>query len=152
MEALYTPLTVANKGHFPLHSDLYIPRVLFNLFDEVPGDGSGASILLPMDVFRNEVLTGLKTMPLAVKKKIEVILDKRDYKDHYDQFYNLLNDPENAWHAELGGKLRRRRLLQSFAQGEGYMVHDRRWLHGRLRPSRALNERRVHRLVFRTSI
>jgi len=43
MQALYAPLTPGNNGEFPLHCDMYIPKRLFNVFDDVPDDDSGAS-------------------------------------------------------------------------------------------------------------
>src|SRR5262249_18724599 len=59
--AVHAPLSTvgANVAGFPLHCDMYIPEILWNVFDEVPSDTSGASTFLPV----NRLLALLEGMP-----------------------------------------------------------------------------------------
>jgi hypothetical protein len=47
--SLYAPLgmTGSHVRDFALHADLYMPELLFNVFENVPADASGASTFLP---------------------------------------------------------------------------------------------------------
>lgn len=151
MEALYTPLTVSNKGYFPLHCDLYIPRLLFNVYESVPNDDSGASLFLRTDTLCRDILPLLTKMPAETQGHIAGILSDSSYTDRYEEFYELLNNRYNPWYYQLKRRSEQQRFAIRFGKGQGYMLHDRRWLHGRLKPSGLLTEKRVHRLVFNSS-
>jgi len=151
MEALYTPLTVSNKGYFPLHCDLYIPRLLFNVYESVPGDDSGASLFLGTGTLCRDILPLLTKMPEHTRTRIRDILSDTSYTDRYEEFYELLNNRYNPWYHQLKRRSGQRRFHTRFGKGQGYMLHDRRWLHGRLKPNGVLTEKRVHRLVFNSS-
>lgn len=47
--ARYAPIASADaeRSGFPLHADLFQSKFLITIFDNVPADASGASILLP---------------------------------------------------------------------------------------------------------
>ena len=152
MEALYTPLTVSNKGYFPLHCDLYIPRTLFNVYENVPSDSSGASIFMTTENLLLNILPGLKTMPDAVKENIEKVIGHNEPVDQYQELYKLLHKRDNAWYKELKEKLENGTFAIKFEKGQGYMLSDRKWLHGRMKPSGALTKKRVHRLVFNSAV
>src|SRR3989442_283236 len=64
LAAIYAPLGAVGgtkRGAFPLHADLYPPALLFNVFDRVPKDGSGASLF----VSANVVLRAFVTSPVV---------------------------------------------------------------------------------------
>ncbi len=148
MEALYTPLTESTKGDFPLHCDLYIPTRLFNIYEDVARDGSGASIFLPMDVFNERVLSRLDTMPIRIRRKLCSLLGARSAKDRYSIFFDLINSPMNPWFRQLKRLMNPLAFKHKFEIGQGYLLHDRRWLHGRTKPNGHFTIKRVHRLVY----
>jgi hypothetical protein len=148
MESLYTPLTPSNKGFFPLHCDLYIPKKLMNVYEAVPSDKSGASLFLRMDTLIDTILPRTTRMPAAIRRKISSLINLEDRSDKYDMFYNLLNDTDNPWYRELLRRTTHHRFQIKFQKGQGYLLYDRRWLHGRTKPNGGLTIKRVHRLVF----
>lgn len=146
--ALYNPLGSLGKraGDFPLHADLYAPRFLFNIFDEVPGDGSGASTFLSTGELRTALST--VTMPGAVRMSILACQRRVSATDRYDEFYDLLHASRHPWSRELQTALRRAQHVMPFTRGQGYLIDDRRWLHGREAPSGGVTQNRIHRLIF----
>jgi hypothetical protein len=147
--ALYNPLGSFGKniGDFPLHADLYAPRFLFNIFDDVPDDGSGASTFLSVDELR-DVLPTVTSMPRAVRMRILDCQRRVITTDRYDEFYDLLHNSRHPWKRELRAALRRARHVIPFGRGQGYLLDDRRWLHGRDAPSSGVTRNRIHRLIF----
>lgn len=148
MGALYPPLTISNNGHFPLHCDLYIPQILFNLFDEVPQNNTGASLFLRIDTLLYDILPTISKMPEKIKEQISSIIASNDNIDRYEKFYDLLNNTGHPWFYQLKRQTDARRFSIKFEKGQGYMLNDRKWLHGRTKPSKILTEKRVHRLTF----
>jgi hypothetical protein len=147
--ALYNPLGSfgKNSGDFPLHADLYAPRFLFNIFDDVPADGSGASIFLSVDELR-QVLPTVTSMPRAVRTQILNCQRRVIVTDRYDEFFDLLHSSRHPWHRELRTALRRAQHVIPFTRGQGYLIDDRLWLHGRETPARGVTQNRIHRLIF----
>jgi hypothetical protein len=145
--ALYTPLTTATQGEFPLHSDLYVPEILFNVFDEVPCDGSGTSVFLPVHRLF-ELLEALPSLPVRRAAQIRSRFTTRFSDDQYDWLYDDLHGDQHPWTRELERKMAEHQIEIPFARGEGYLLHDRRWLHGRTAPSGTVSSDRVHRLIF----
>ncbi len=148
MEALYAPLTTSNKGYFPLHCDLYIPRLLFNIYERVPTDRSGVSMFLNMNTLLEEILPNVSKMPKQVKSRIVSIVSSRHNIDYYDEFYDLLNSRNNPWYFQFRRMEEKHQFSLKFKKGQGYLLHDRKWLHGRTKPNGLMTEKRVHRLVF----
>lgn len=144
--ALYSPLP-RSAGDFPLHADLYAPRFLFNIFDDVPGDGSGASVLLEVGEFL-ALLPRVATMPAPARRRIRACLQPVVTRDRYEELFDLLYGAQRPWRRDL------RRLLTEFQQriafdrGQGYLIDDRRWLHGREKPTGSVRRNRIHRLIF----
>jgi hypothetical protein len=149
LSALHQPLHREYKRPkaFPLHADLYVPRILFNVFDDVPRDDSGATTFLSAAVFLR-MLPGVKAIDGAARKRIRAILTGTHREDRYEEFYRLLHDKENAWDQELGEKMAARQLTVKLYSGQGYLIDDRAWLHGREAPSGGVSRRRLHRLIF----
>lgn len=147
--ALYAPLGTIGPtaGDFPLHADLYPPELLFNVFDDVPDDGSGTSLFMPMPCFVR-TLPQIERLPVTCRERLEELLRSRVVKDSYDEFFNLLYGTEHPWHGEARTMLASAAFGLRFRRGEGYLIHDRRWLHGRRAPRGGVGANRVHRLVF----
>jgi hypothetical protein len=146
--ALYNPLGSLGKsaGDFPLHADLYAPRFLFNIFDDVPDDGSGASIFLSAGELRAALRT--VSMPNTVRMSILACQRRVSTTDRYDEFYDLLHASRHPWSRSLRTALRRAQHVMPFTRGQGYLIDDRRWLHGRETPSGGVTQNRIHRLIF----
>ena len=148
MAALYAPLSYVGKeaSDFPLHSDLYVPHLLWNIFDQVPKDGSGSPIFLKVSVFRR--LIDECDVPERSRSALLTCLDDEASVDRFNSFYNLLYVRQSTWATRLTAAMAQRQELMHLQYGQGYLLHDRKWLHGRLAPSGGVNTRRVHRFVF----
>jgi hypothetical protein len=146
--AMYTPLGEVGKGvrEFPLHADLYIPQLLFNVFDNVPADESGASLFLSVSTLR-ELIPGIKTLPPAVGKRILAMFDRDSTADRFEALYDLLHG-EHKWVRPLERVMEQQQLRIKLQSGQGYLLNDRTWLHGREAPNGGVPVNRVHRLVF----
>lgn len=148
MAALYAPLTPGkNQSDFPLHCDLYIPQILFNVFGTVAPDGSGRSTFLPLTTFF-ELLSTISTMPAKIKQQLKDIFSEELKSDHYEKFYGLLYNEENIWSADLKKTLNKAKISIGLQKGEGYMINDRIWMHGRDRTTGGISRKRLHRLIF----
>ena len=148
LSALYQPLRSKREGkEFLLHSDLYMPVILFNIFDEVSNDSSGASVFLAISSFI-ELLPEMKTLPVETRKKITENLTGMHAEDRYQENFYLVHGYEHAWSNELGERMQQRQLKIKLYSGQGYMMHDRKWLHGREALNGKLSSKRLHRLVF----
>lgn len=154
--ALYTPLGTTTNGavyismaDFGLHADLYPPKNLFNVFEEVDNDSSGASIFLQTSVL-SEILDDINTISSENKSKILDPLFKEDKEDHYTEFFNLLHGHEHRWVDELERIFKARQIRIKMKKGEGYLINDRMWLHGRESTTLPVTEKRLHRFIFNT--
>jgi hypothetical protein len=150
--SLYAPLSNTGKhaGDFALHADLYLPELLFNVFELVPGDSTGASTFLSTADL-NRILRKIPSIPKNIARRIRECLTKPVDKDRFDEFFDLLHGPDQPWSSELSHHLAQREMTIKFAPGQGYLVHDRTWLHGRKTATGGVPVRRVHRLVFNTT-
>jgi hypothetical protein len=146
MSALYAPLR-GTQNAFPVHSDLYVPQVLFNVFDDVPNDSSGATLFLSGEEF-TQLLPKVKSLPPTDREKIVQILHGDSAEDHYEEFYGLLY--LNFWSKELIKKIKPKLLRMKLYSGQGYLIDDRVWLHGRERVKGGVSQKRLHRLIFNT--
>ncbi len=136
----------AEQGEHPLHSDLYPPALLLNVFDNVPNDGSGASLFLAKDSFA-EIVRSLRSIPKHIGNAMLECLDRSVNKDQYDYFFDLLHG-DHPWTRELEDAIERRAYVVRFSRGEGYFLCDRVWLHGRTTLSGHVPTNRLHRLIF----
>lgn len=73
-------------------------------------------------------------MPPETKEQIISILNHSENVDKYQAFYELVISRYNYWHRELKAKNKSAHLMHKLQKGEGYLLHDRRWLHGRAKP------------------
>jgi len=150
-QALYAPLgsTGRSEGCFPLHADLYVPEMLFNIFDEVPVDNSGASTFLSARVL-TEMLAEIPNVPPEIHAEVCDLLEDPLPSDSYTKFFNILHGRKNPWSTTLERRMESERLEIKLFAGEGYIINDRGWLHGRTAPLGGVSSRRVHRLVYNT--
>ncbi len=151
LSALYQPIKGQKRGkEFPLHSDLYIPVILFNVFEEVCTDSSGASLFLPVSSVV-ELLGQLKTLPANTRERIIENLTTIHRQDRYEENFYLLHG-WHEWTEELERLMRQRQLRIKLYSGQGYMLHDRYWLHGREAVNGKITHKRLHRLIFNNKV
>lgn len=147
--ALYIP---ANSGKddddFPLHCDVFIPRILFNVFDRVPADGSGSALFLSTHRLCSHILPQLSGMPPGKAARVAELIHQRQEEDSYPELLNLLYGEEHSWTTQLTRLMRREQLKMNLTRGEAYMLNDRLWMHGRDKTNGGVSARRLHRLVF----
>jgi len=147
--ALYAPLgsTGPTSGQFRLHADLYVPHKMMNIFDQVPSDGSGTSLFLAVDDFF-DTLSDVG-VPLEIVEQLESLFKRRLERDGFQRMQQLLYPRGRAsWSDRLEQAMDRRCRRLRLRTGQGYVINDRRWLHGREAPSGGVHPRRLHRLVF----
>jgi hypothetical protein len=158
--ALHAPLsfTGPTAGEFPLHADLYRAPMLWNVFDNVQPDEGGAALLLPVRELA-KILNESPRVPDRVVTSISTILENRAETDRFEDFFSLLYGTtgpregylQDEWRGDLHDALLGACMRLVVRPGEGYLLHDRRWLHGRAHAAGGVTERRLHRLVFTTS-
>lgn len=149
--ALYTPLRMIGwrARSFPLHADLYIPEVLFTIFDDVPEDSSGASIFVKFSALQ-QLMAENERLPEKVRLQITERFRCPSDRDYFRQVYYLLHGRWHTWVKELERGILAHQLQIKLHSGQGYMIHDRTWLHGRQNPRGRVSPRRLHRLIFNT--
>ena len=147
LAAMCQPIKAQKVGKdFPLHSDLYIPVILFNIFQDVPNDARGSSLFLPVTEVVN-LLRTIKTLPPETRSRIIENLTNTHRDDRYEESFQLIHGG-HAWTDELEHRMQQRQLRIKLYSGQGYMLHDRRWLHGRDNVNGRLTHKRLHRLIF----
>jgi hypothetical protein len=148
--AYYAPLgsTGPGIGGFAAHSDLYVPELLLNIFEDVPSDGSGASVFISAESFC-ETLGEVPSVPKTVELKVRALLRDELQDDSFENFYRTLYGRGVPWSEPLQAALARKQARIVMRAGDGYLIHDRLWLHGREAPSCGVSANRLHRLVFR---
>jgi hypothetical protein len=146
--SLYSPVSPEkNDPGFNLHADLYLPTKLWLIFDDVPDDGSGASLFLT----RKQLLRSMQSVagvPKKAHQEVAQLLDLPLAKDSYNKMYDLIYDRSKPWCRRLQTAMTRDMQSVCLFRGEGYLIDDRNWLHGRSPVSQAVTERRFHRLTF----
>src|SRR5438046_107786 len=70
-------------------------------------------------------------------------------EDRYEENYDLLHGCHD-WTKDIEKRMERQLLKVKLFSGQGYMIHDRKWLHGREALSGNLSSKRLYRLVFNT--
>ncbi len=146
--ALYSPVTPERKDPgFNLHADLFLTSRLWLLFDDVPRDGSGASLLLPRKELE-KLLCDLSSVPFAVAHEVSTLMSKPLNHDSFDRLYGLLHGEERPWCEALNTAMKGCVKSIPLLSGEGYLIDDRHWLHGRTAVSKRVSSRRFHRLTF----
>jgi len=154
LAALYPPLGLTNEGSaspvtvdFPLHCDLYAPKLLFNVFEDVPSDDSGASLFLSV-IDLQTIMDKIPSLPTGNRSRILACINSSDGEDHYDEFFDLVHGIDHEYTLELEKEMFARQKRIKLYPGQGYLIHERLWLHGREAPSNGVAENRLYRFVF----
>ncbi len=140
------PPTSRSTLAFELHADLWAPELLLNVYVRPAQDRSGQSLLL--SVVELKLALERSAVPIEVKREVQSCLASSGAEFRFERLRQLLYAPDNPWHRRLESELRRRRWAFWFDRGEGYLLHDRRWLHGREAIRVRSSSRRFFRLVF----
>lgn len=150
MSALYSPLATGKKENdFPLHCDLYIPKTLFNVFENVAPDSTGQSTFLKLDTLFEVILPQVKGIDKGVIKDIYQLVYKNIKQDNYEKFYAALYDDERQ-KRELQKLQNKFKIKIRLRKGEGYLLNDRVWMHGRDKTNGGVSSKRLHRLIYNT--
>jgi hypothetical protein len=146
--ALYSPVSrqLTDRG-FELHADLFLTTRLWLIFDDVPADGSGTSLFLSRDALLQGI-QAIGTMPKGTVRYIKALMTRPLSRDSFDELYRTIHSSRNCWYDSLKEEMRGRVRSISLRRGEGYLIDDRRWLHGRTATSGPVTSGRFHRLTF----
>ena len=146
-KALMTPVKTTRKDHgFPLHSDLFMNRRLFIAFDDVTRGGDGASLFLRTKVLLR-LLERVEACRPAMRRRVRALLQSRLEKDSFDELFDLLHGA-HPWVGALGALMEKRTAVIRLKRGQGYLIDDREWLHGRTASRIPVRTGRFRRLVF----
>lgn len=137
---------VSRDPGFPLHSDLYIHRNLMVVFDDVTNTG-GASIFLSAAVLTRLLEDNLEC-PTTVRRRVSSLLRGRRTVDRFDELYDLLHKRKHPWVPELERRMSEKQLQLQLRRGQGYLIDDHAWLHGRLASNIPVRARRFRRIAF----
>jgi hypothetical protein len=145
--ALFSPPTPARgkDNRFLLHADLFVVDKLWLIFDDVPGDGSGRSTFVPRPAFV-ECLGQVRSLPALARAQLVQLVHGEIRRDSFNRLYRLLHLAR--WRNELAEALDGATLRIGLRSGEGYLLNDRFWLHGRDQVSAPVGTRRFRRLTF----
>ncbi len=150
---IYSPVFTQQKNNereFPLHYDMFIPKILFMIYNNVPQGRQGASTFLSTKELK-KILSKTKLFPSKKRKLVMDMLRKTERKgDQYGAFMDLIHDKNNEWYKELHDKMESKKQIVKFKAGEGFLVHDRLWMHGRTKTRKNVNIKRLMRFVFNT--
>jgi hypothetical protein len=145
---LFSPPTPARgkDNRFLLHADLFLVDKLWLIFDDVPSDGTGSSTFVTREALV-EALDSVRSVPARVRAELVQLVHGQLRRDSFDRLYALLH-LDKRWREELHAALELRTLRIALRSGEGYLINDRYWLHGRDAASTAVGRRRFRRLTF----
>ena len=147
--AIAAPVGMAGAadGGFAPHSDMWVPSLLFNVFEAVEPGGHGATLLLPMDeVFAIAADTGVSEEQIA---RMHEAIAGAGQEDYYLQFNGALYEDEHPWKDEVERRLIEASMVIPLGRGQGYLANDREWLHGRTPLPRDFDrENRLFRLAY----
>jgi len=138
-----------NGTEFPLHCDLWQPETLMNVYDAVASDQSGESLFLHIDKLI-AILETIHGVPPTHAHKVRSALRNPLSHNAYDKFYDLLHHRRHPFRGELQKQMHHAALSVFLDRGQGYVVHDRTWLHGHATCNQRITGQRLYRLVFAT--
>ena len=145
--AMCRPVAPASRDRgFPLHADLYVHHKLLLAFDDVV-DFGGASLFLSVDTLEH-LLGSIRSCPATARRRIVSMLRRRQGPDRFDELYGLLHNRHNPWVPELERRMADNQIVLQLGRGQGYLIDDRVWLHGRSPSSIPVTARRFRRLAF----
>jgi hypothetical protein len=75
------------------------------------------------------------------------MFERESNTDRYETCFDLLHG-DHKWVPRLEKFLTEHQLKIPLRSGQGYLLHDRSWLHGRIKPSGGVTANRVRRLIY----
>jgi hypothetical protein len=148
--ALHSPAPISSvysDNRFPVHADLYGARALWNVFTSTSGSQSGGAVqLVSISEFESALSRSGMSRPLAdavvsvLRGSVPGELDCFDLL--YDTCYHA------PWNAAMENALRNAGHTFFPARGEGYLLLDGPWLHGRGATRADALSHRFERLTF----
>jgi hypothetical protein len=132
---------------FPLHADLFLTERLWLIFDDVPTGHSGKALFLRRDVF-DRVVSMNPLVSAGTRRRIRTLLDRAGGQDSFDEFFDLIYSAKHPWSRSLVRILRNRSWAIKFRRGEGYLINDKHWLHGRTPVRGKVSHARFRRLIY----
>jgi hypothetical protein len=146
--ALYAPVaTKKSDGGFPLHSDLFLTNRLWLVFDRVPRNNAGRALFLSRRLLEIAI-NNVSLMPQDSKQELKKLLRGNGRTDGFDRCYDLLYSNTNPWAKTLDRAMKRDMWSIKLRRGEGYLLDDRLWLHGRTAVTKGIYDRRFCRLTY----
>lgn len=146
--ALHAPVKTerVDKG-FPLHFDLFLTDRLLLIFDDVPPGGRGKALFLSGCDYKAAV-TNNHLMQPRTKQRLLELLAGAAHADTFDEWYQLVYLSDDLGVASLRKAMKMSSLAIKLRRGEGYLLNDRHWLHGRTAINGRISTKRFHRLIF----
>jgi hypothetical protein len=132
---------------FPLHCDLFLTDRLLLVFDDVAKGNSGQAQFLPLRYLEVTIKSN-HLIPLITKRRLRALLNRKTARDCFDKCFDLLHSNKHPWAASLARTMKQNCLTIKLRPGEGYLLNDRHWLHGRTAVRGPVSERRFHRLIY----
>ena len=146
--ALHSPVqSLAVDSGFPVHADLFGPRMLFNIVTQ-QCRGGDITILSAEELF--SIMKRNRLMPNKVRDEIEYAFTTNYNQDSFDYVFDLMYG-RHAWCPWLRTEISKRQRIVAGEIGTGYLMFDGKWLHGRTPVAGRLPEHRIQRLVFDTN-
>jgi hypothetical protein len=146
--ALYSPVARREiDGGFDLHADLFLTTRVWLIFDDVPDDNTGASLFMSLPDLLGAIKS-IKAVPDDTARYVARVMAGSVARDSFDKLHRILHSERNRWYEPLRRALQERTVAIRLRKGEGYLIDDRRWLHGRAVVSGAVTSKRFHRLTF----
>ena len=146
--ALHAPVQTRRVDDgFPLHSDLFLTDRLLLIFDDVSKGNSGKALFLSRESFDAAVKCNPQ-MPFVTRKKLRGLWRGPVRKDSFDESFNTIYSSDDPWAASLVHTMNKNCWQIKLHRGEGYLLNDRQWLHGRTPVNGRVSEARFRRLVY----
>lgn len=150
--ALHAPVKTKRKDDgFPLHFDLFLTDKLWLVFDNVPAGRAGRALFLSRAAFEKALLSN-RLMPEYKRRRVFELLRATPTEDSFDECYELIHSEEHPWTRLLENICKRESFAIKLRSGEGYIINDRNWLHGRTPVKGAIPANRFRRLVYGTKL
>ena len=132
---------------FPLHCDFWRAELLMNIFDQVQIGVGGHPMFVSMsDV--SEMMARDSSVPREVLMRFDRLVQGPHQDGDYGRLYGLLHSSRSEWARDLRRNFHRATTSLALGRGEGYLLHDRSWLHGHGISTVPSTPDRIHRLVF----
>lgn len=148
LAALVSPLHPAKAAHseFPLHADAFGATRLLNIFVDVPSQGSRITIL-PVGTFAS-CMAESGIPPTLRQRALSLVARTACTEDGFDELMSLLYAGDRPWSADFSALARDAAFSFAMRSGEGYLLDDTSYLHGRSMVEGGVSSDRLVRFLF----